>query len=57
MYENIRTVLNIGTGEYEEKRSRFLAWVFPVSSEEEVFSHLEFLRKNIMMQGITAMLI
>lgn len=46
MYETIRTVLSNGTGEYEEKRSRFLAWVFPVRSEEEVLSHLAQLKKK-----------
>lgn len=46
MYECIRTVLSSGTGEYEEKRSRFLSWVFPVNSEEEVFSHLALLKKK-----------
>ncbi|NLX76729.1 MAG: YigZ family protein [Clostridiaceae bacterium] len=46
MQGTIRTVLDNGYGEYEEKRSRFLAWVFPVSSEEEVFSHLQVLKKK-----------
>jgi len=46
MYESIRTVLSSGSGEYEEKRSRFLSWVFPVKSEEEVFSHLATLKKK-----------
>lgn len=46
MRDSIRTVLNVGNGEYEEKRSRFLSWVFPVSSEEEVFLHLAELKKK-----------
>lgn len=46
MYESIRTVLTSGCGEYEEKRSRFLSWVFPVSSEEDVSLHLAFLKKK-----------
>lgn len=41
-----RTVRKAGTGEYEEKRSRFLAWVFPVSSEEEVQNQLSELKKK-----------
>ena len=45
MYNNsIRTVLN-NNGSMK-KRSRFLSWVFPVSSEEEVFSHLQVLKKK-----------
>ncbi|HEY8420875.1 MAG TPA: YigZ family protein [Thermoclostridium sp.] len=46
MYDSIRTVLSSGNGEYEEKRSRFLSWVFPVASEEDVFSHLAQLKKK-----------
>lgn len=42
----IRTFLENGYGEYEEKRSRFLSWVFPVSSEDEVHSHIASLRKK-----------
>ena len=41
-----RTVLKTGFGEYEEKRSRFLAWVYQVNSEEEVQSHLSELKKK-----------
>lgn len=41
-----RTVLKTGYGEYDEKRSRFLAWVYPVSREEEVQNLLSELRKK-----------
>ncbi len=41
-----RTVLKTGSGEYEEKRSRFLAWAYPVSSEEEVQNLLSDLKKK-----------
>jgi len=46
MYNSIRTVLDNSSGEYEEKRSRFLSWAFPVSSEDAVFSHLASLKKK-----------
>jgi len=41
-----RTVRKAGYGEYEEKRSRFLAWVYPAGSEEEVQSKLAELKKK-----------
>ncbi len=41
-----RTVLKAGEGEYEEKRSRFLCRVYPVSSEDEVNTHLSVLKKK-----------
>jgi uncharacterized YigZ family protein len=41
-----RTVLKTGYGEYEEKRSHFLAWVYPVSCEEEVQNQLSELKKK-----------
>ena len=34
------TVYRGGTGEYTEKKSRFIAEVYPVVSEEEAFAHL-----------------
>ncbi|MDD4297100.1 MAG: YigZ family protein, partial [Ruminiclostridium sp.] len=42
----IRTVLKTGKGEYEEKRSRFTAWVYPVSTENEAISLMSALRKK-----------
>lgn len=41
-----RTVLKAGEGEYEEKRSRFLCRVYPVTSEDEVNAHLSELKKK-----------
>lgn len=41
-----RTVCKEGYGEYEEKRSRFLAWVYPADSEEEVQNRLSELKKR-----------
>lgn len=35
-----------GSGEIVEKKSRFIAHVFPVSSEEEAQSHIEDIRKQ-----------
>ena len=42
----IRTVLTTGKGEYEEKRSRFISWVYPVSTEDETASILSALKKK-----------
>ena len=41
-----RTVYTGGTGEIVEKRSRFIADVFPVSGEEEALEYLEGIRKK-----------
>jgi len=41
-----RTVLRDGKGEYEEKKSRFIANVYHVTNEEEVMLHLAELRKK-----------
>ena len=40
------TVYRGGTGEYTEKKSRFIAEVYPVVSEEEAFAHLEEVKKR-----------
>ncbi len=40
------TVNSVGTGEIVEKKSRFIGDVFPVSSEEEAFAHLEEIRRK-----------
>ena len=44
--ECYHTVYTEGTGEIVEKKSRFIAEVFPVSNEEEAFAHLEEIRKR-----------
>lgn len=41
-----RVVYQEGTGEYEEKKSRFIAHIAPVSSEEEAVSFIESIRKK-----------
>jgi putative IMPACT (imprinted ancient) family translation regulator len=56
MQDCIRTVMKAGYGEYEEKRSRFLSFVFPVSAENDAVGILNDLKKkSIGMQIITAM--
>ena len=40
------TVYRGGTGEYIEKKSRFIAEVYPVVSEDEAFAHLEEVKKR-----------
>ena len=40
------TVYRGGAGEYTEKKSRFIAEVYPVVSEEEAFAHLEEVKKR-----------
>lgn len=40
-----------GQGEVVEKKSRFIANIFPVNTEEEALSGSDRSRKNIMMPG------
>lgn len=40
------TIQRPGSGEYEEKRSRFIGAAIPVSSQEEIREHLEKVRKT-----------
>ena len=40
------TVYRGGSGEIVEKKSRFIAEVFPVTSEEEAMQYLEETRKR-----------
>jgi len=42
----IHTVLKAGNGVYEEKRSRFISWVYPVSNEDEALKIISELRKK-----------
>lgn len=44
--ESYRTVWKPGMGEITEKKSRFIADIVPVSSEEEAFEELEKIRKK-----------
>ena len=52
--EAYSTVCGYGTGEIVEKKSRFIAEVFPVDSEEDVSAQIEKIKNNTGMQGITA---
>lgn len=43
---NYKTVYSGGSGEYIEKKSRFIGEVFPVESEEEALEHIEEVKKR-----------
>ncbi len=43
---SFRTIASPSEGSYREKGSRFLAFVYPVSSETEISGHLSLLRKK-----------
>lgn len=44
--ESYSTVLGYGTGEIVEKKSRFIAEVFPVTSEDQAMDELEKIKKK-----------
>lgn len=46
MKEQFRQIYKAGEGEIVEKKSRFIAHVLPVSSEEEAFSYIEQYKKQ-----------
>jgi uncharacterized YigZ family protein len=46
MITSYRTVVGQSTGQYKEKGSRFLAFCYPVSNEDEINAHLTALRKE-----------
>ena len=47
MFEDTyKTIAAAATGSYSEKRSKFLAYAFPVKTEEEVKKHLAELQKK-----------
>ena len=48
MKDTLKIVYEGGIGEIEEKKSRFIATVRPVHSEEEAAAFLEEIRKKIM---------
>ena len=56
MQEEYKTVYRGGEGEIVEKKSRFIATVRPVHSEEEVLAFIEEVKKNTGMQDITVLL-
>ena len=51
----MKYVKSYATGEYEEKKSRFIGEVFPIQSVDEAEALIQQVRKNIMMHAITAM--
>ena len=55
--KSYKTVYRGGMGEIVEKKSRFIAHVAHVESEEEALAFVEKIKKNIGMQGITVMLL
>lgn len=46
MSDNYKIVYEGGVGEIEEKKSRFIAYVKPVNSEEEAFAFIEEIKKK-----------
>ncbi len=46
MSDTYRTLAVAGTGIYKDRGSKFVAYAFPVESEEEALGHLERLRKE-----------
>lgn len=46
MVERFNTIATASTGEYKEKGSKFLAYAFPVETEDEVKERLEELKKK-----------
>lgn len=55
MAENCKIIYKEGMGELVEKKSRFIAQIRPVKSEEEALAFVEEHRKKYWMQGITVM--
>ena len=54
MKEEVKLVYKAGCDEIVEKKSRFIAHVFPVSNEEEAAAYLEQIKRNTGMPDITA---
>ncbi len=44
--ESYQTVYKGGSGEYIEKKSRFIGEIFPINSEEEAIEYIEQVRKH-----------
>lgn len=57
MLEHYKTIYESGEGELVEKKSRFIATVRPVETEEEALAFIEEMKKNTGMHVITAMYI
>ncbi len=46
MEDTYKTIAKISTGQFKDKGSRFIGFLFPVSSEEEIKNHLTSLKKE-----------
>ena len=57
MLEHYKTIYEGGEGELVEKKSRFIATVRPVETEEEALAFIEEMKKNTGMHVITVMYI
>lgn len=55
MEEAYRILYKGGSGEITEKKSRFIADLTPVSTEEEALAFIESVRKNTGMRVTTAL--
>ena len=55
MLPECRTIYRGGEDEIVEKKSRFIATVVPVNTEEEALEFVEKTRKNTGMQDITVL--
>ncbi len=55
MLPEYRTIYRGGEDEIVEKKSRFIATVVPVNTEEEALEFVEKTRKNTGMQDITVL--
>lgn len=55
MVDSYNTILTPGIDEIVEKKSRFIGYAQPVSSEEEAYAFVESVKKNIMMHDTIAM--
>lgn len=51
---NGKVIYEGGSGEIEEKKSRFIANIAPVTTEEEAVAYINAMKKNTGMQDITA---
>lgn len=52
---NGKVIYEGGSGELEEKKSRFIANIAPVTTEEDAVAYINAMKKNTGMQDITAL--
>ena len=53
--DSYKTIAKPAEGSYSEKRSKFLAYAFPVQNEQEVKQRLAEIQKSTGMRDTTAM--